>query len=91
MGITIHHSGKLDDPRILPDLLTAARQFCFQRKWKYIDVDDRILGTVERWLPSDGEQVRTKESPIRSGETGFLARNLVSLLFFIPPIAENHP
>jgi len=72
MGITIHYSGKLDDPRVLPDLLTAARHFCFQRKWKYIDVDDRILGTVERWIPSDDEQVRTKESPIDNTMRGII-------------------
>ena len=64
MGVTIHYSGKLDESRVLPDLLRAARYFCFQRKWRYIDVDDRILGTVERWIPSDDGQIRTKESPI---------------------------
>jgi hypothetical protein len=64
MGITIHYSGKLDNPRVLPQLLTAARHFCFQRRWKYIDVDDRILGTVERWIPSDDEQVHTTTAPI---------------------------
>lgn len=74
MGITIHYSGKLDDPRVLPDLLTAARHFCFQRKWKYIDVDDRILGTVERWIPSDDEQVHTKESPIDDTPRGIIAQ-----------------
>lgn len=47
MGITIHYSGTLDDPRVLPDLLTAARHFCFQRKWKYVDVDDRIIGKLD--------------------------------------------
>ncbi len=49
MGVTIHYRGTLDDPRGLPDLLIAVRLFCFKRGWKYIDVDDRIIGVVERW------------------------------------------
>ena len=74
MGITIHYSGKLDDPRVLPGLLTAARHFCFQRKWKYLDVDDRILGTVERWIPSDDDQVHTKASPIDDTMRGIIVQ-----------------
>lgn len=58
MGITIHYNGTLDDPRVLPDLLAAARHFCFQRKWKYLDVDDRIIGTVERTV-IDKEDAKT--------------------------------
>jgi len=53
MGITIHYSGKLDAPRVLPALLTAARHFCFQRKWRYVDVDDRILGKLDDGTPID--------------------------------------
>jgi hypothetical protein len=74
VGITIHYSGTLDDLRVLPDLLTAARHFCFQRRWKYIDVDDRILGTVERWVPSDDEQFHTQESPIDDTLRGIIAQ-----------------
>ncbi len=74
MGITIHYSGKLDDLRVLPDLLTAARHFCFQRRWRYINVDDRILGTVERWIPSDDEQVRTITAPIDDTLRGIIIR-----------------
>ncbi len=72
MGITIHYSGKLDDPRVLAQLLAEARHFCFQRRWKYIDVDDRILGTVERRIPSDAESVRTQTSPIDDTLRGIL-------------------
>lgn len=64
MGITIHYHGTLDDPRVLPEMLIAMRHFCFKRGWKYIDVDDRIIGTVERWIPGDGEEIQTAESPI---------------------------
>ncbi len=80
MGITIHYSGKLDDPRVLPDLLTAARHFCFQRKWKYIDVDDRILGTVERTvIDKKDEETHTTfysstESPIDDTLRGIIAQ-----------------
>ena len=48
MGITIHYSGKLDAPRVLPELIIAARHFCSQRGWEYQDLDDRVLGKVER-------------------------------------------
>ncbi len=63
MGITIHYNGKLDDPSVLPALLAEARHFCFKRKWKYGDVDDRIIGTVERWTSRDvkKEELSTEE------------------------------
>lgn len=103
MGITIHYSGKLDDPRVLPPLLTEARHFCFQRRWKYIDVDDRILGIVERCIPSDDEQVHTQESPIDDtlrgiiiqphpeSESVFLTFNQNGeLCFYLPQAAPGH-
>jgi hypothetical protein len=64
MGITIHYSGKLDDARVLPDLLLAAKHFCFQRKWEYAEIDERIIGQVERWIPSDDEEIHTQIAPI---------------------------
>ncbi|MBI5649751.1 MAG: hypothetical protein HZC40_04775 [Chloroflexi bacterium] len=53
MGITIHYHGKLDDARVLPELLIAARHFCFQRDWEYDEIDDRVLGKVERWTTTE--------------------------------------
>lgn len=72
MGITIHYHGQLEDPGVLPDLLMAARHFCFQRHWKYHDVDDRILGTLERWIPAAGEVVRTESTPVDDTLRGIL-------------------
>jgi hypothetical protein len=72
MGITIHYHGKLDDTRVLPDLLLAARHFCFQRRWKYIDVDDRVIGKVERWIPSKGEEIKTVTSRIDDWQRGII-------------------
>lgn len=72
MGITIHYNGKLDDPRVLPELLIAARQFCSERGWNYQQIDDRIIGKVERWIPSDDEQVHTKTSRIDDTQRGVL-------------------
>lgn len=48
MDISIHYRGRLDDPRLLPNLLAAARHFAFKRQWRYEDIDDRIIGVVER-------------------------------------------
>ncbi len=64
MGITIHYSGKLDDARVLPNLRLAATHFCFQRKWEYEEIDERIIGKVERWIPSDDEEIHTQIAPI---------------------------
>lgn len=53
MGITIHYEGTLDDPGILQDMLTAVRHFCFKCKWKYVDVDERIIGKLDDDTPVD--------------------------------------
>jgi len=58
MGITIHYSGKLANLRALPELLITARYFCFQRGWEYSEVDERVIGEVERWTTTD---VRNEE------------------------------
>ncbi len=48
MGIAIHYRGKLENPHLLPELLLAARHFAFKRQWRYADVDERIIGVVDR-------------------------------------------
>ena len=72
MGITIHYHGKLDDPRVLPDLLLAARHFCFQRKWKFENIDDRVIGTVERVKSYESENIETITAPIDDVQRGLL-------------------
>ncbi len=66
MGITIHYHGKLANPRALDALLDDARLFCRARGWEWQDIDDRVIGTVERWMreESKGEQVVTRNFPI---------------------------
>jgi len=49
MGITINYQGRLQDPASLP-LLTAELQLACQRLgWSYHPIDERILGTAERY------------------------------------------
>ncbi len=66
MGITIHYHGKLDNPRVLDNLLDDARLFCRKRGWEWQDIDDRVIGTVERWMreESQGAQVVTRDFPL---------------------------
>lgn len=47
MGVTIHYNGTMDRAR-LAEMLDAARLYCAENRWLYHDVDDRILGHVER-------------------------------------------
>jgi len=52
----IHYNGKLENRARLADLLDAARTFCADQRWGYLDVDERIIGIVER---SDGDASET--------------------------------
>lgn len=72
MGITIHYNGKLDDPRALDELLIAAKSFCHGHQWKYHEIDDRVLGKVERWIPSDDEEVHTETARVDDRQRGLL-------------------
>lgn len=53
MGVTIHYNGKLRDRARLAELLDAARLYCAEQRWAYLDVDERILGRVERVLETN--------------------------------------
>lgn len=48
MGVTIHYSGRLDDPARLSELLLGVQHFCFKRGWAYREADERIIGQAER-------------------------------------------
>lgn len=72
MGVTIHYNGKLDNPRVLDDLLITAKRFCREHNWKFHEIDDRIIGKVERWIPSDDEEIRTQTSRIDDRQRGLL-------------------
>lgn len=56
MGVTIHYNGKMERAR-LAEMLDAARLYCAENRWLYHDIDDRIIGQVERI-------VETRETPI---------------------------
>ncbi|MCX7840889.1 MAG: hypothetical protein N2559_15750 [Anaerolineae bacterium] len=91
MGITIHYSGKLDDPRVLPQLLAEARHFCFQRRWRYLDVDDRIIGKLDDETPVDDVMRGIIIQPHPQSESVFLTFNQDGeLCFYIPQAAPGH-
>jgi hypothetical protein len=47
MTSTIHYNGVLENRARLEELLDAARLYCADNRWMYLDVDERILGQVE--------------------------------------------
>ncbi len=57
MGITIHYRGKLDDRARFAEMIDAARLYCAEQRWHALEVDERIIGHVERI-------VETHETPI---------------------------
>lgn len=70
MGITIHYNGKLDDRARLAELLDAARLYCAEQRWGYREVDERIVGRVERFINSNVP--RPEKNP---GDDAALARD----------------
>lgn len=88
MGITIHYSGKLDDPRVLPQLLAEARHFCFQRRWRYLDVDDRIIGKLDNGVPVDDVMRGIIIKPHPNSESVYLTFNQDGELCFYMPLAK---
>ena len=83
MGVTIHYNGTMDRAR-LAEMLDAARLYCAEQRWMYRDVDERIIGHVERVVESretkieiesfEGTQVKavTKLFPIDDTLHGIL-------------------
>lgn len=91
MGITIHYSGRLDDLRVLPQLLAEARHFCFQRRWRYLDVDDRIIGKLEDGMPVDDVMRGIVIKPHPNSESVYLTFNQDGeLCFYMPHAAPGH-
>jgi hypothetical protein len=81
MGITIHYNGTLDDRARLTELLDATRLYCAEQRWHALQVEERILGQVERVvkrIERDGEwgstEIETKSAlfPIDDTMRGFL-------------------
>ncbi len=70
MGVTIHYNGKLEDRARLAEMLDAARLYCAEHRWLYRDVDERIIGEVER-------VVETRETEIEiEGVTGIESESI---------------
>lgn len=72
MGTTIHYSGKLNGPRMLAPLLDHARLFCSDHGWHFQDIEERVVGTVERWIPSNDEEIHAQTEPIDDSLRGML-------------------
>lgn len=74
MPVTIHYNGKLDNRARLADLLDAARLYCAEQRWMYRDIEESIVGYVERVSAGDdgaeaGETIRV---PIDDSVEGIL-------------------
>ncbi len=72
MGVTIHYNGIIERAR-LAETLDAARLYCAENRWLYYDLDERIIGTVERLVERreteieiDGIQATNVESVTRT-------------------------
>jgi len=49
MGITIYYQGQLRDLAELPQLITELQATCERLGWACYEIDERILGTAERY------------------------------------------
>lgn len=47
MGSTIHYNGKIERAR-LTEMLDAARLYCAEQRWAALEVEERIVGHIER-------------------------------------------
>lgn len=47
MGVTIHYNGKIERAR-LTEMLDAARLYCAEQRWAVLEIEERIIGHVER-------------------------------------------
>jgi hypothetical protein len=83
MGITIHYNGKIERAR-LTEMLDAARLYCAEQRWAALEIEERIIGHVERVVETretkiemygiEGTQVETitKQFPIDDTLRGLL-------------------
>lgn len=74
MPVTIHYNGKLDNRARLADLLDAARLYCAEQRWMYRDIEESIVGHVERVSAgnADAEAGETIRLPIDDTLEGIL-------------------
>lgn len=62
MDVTIHYNGKLENRARLAELLDAARLYCAEQRWACRDVDERIVGQVERVMRANFGTVENDEA-----------------------------
>lgn len=92
MSVTIHYNGTLDNRARLEEMLDAARLFCAEQRWMYRDVDEQIIGQVERAAQEKGTFVentgiRTDRSD--SGTASFpIDDTLTGILITVHPEVE---
>jgi hypothetical protein len=72
MSVTIYYNGKLDERARLPELLDAARFYCAEERWHCLDVEERILGHVERTAGPNPVEASTQSFPIDDSMQGIL-------------------
>lgn len=70
MTMAIHYNGKLENRARLDEMLDAARLYCAEQRWMYRDVDEKIIGMVERTTPT--ADINTETVPINDTLTGIL-------------------
>lgn len=64
MGITIHYTGKLEDRARLAELLDAARLYCAEQRWHALEIEERVIGRVERLIDANGTRAQVDDTEI---------------------------
>lgn len=92
MGVTIHYNGKLDNRARLQEMLDAARLFCAEQRWMYRDVDEHIIGVVERVVEKQTTVVKIEGAKITNSEVSTASvpidDSLTGILITVHPEAE---
>lgn len=74
MSSTIHYNGKLENRARLEEMLDEARYFCAEQRWGYLDIEESIIGHVERVADAatatDGDKAPTQLATIDDTLTG---------------------
>lgn len=83
MGITIHYNGHIERAR-LAEMLDAAQLYCAEQRWHALEIEERIIGHVERVVETRETKIEmygiegvavesiTKQFPIDDTQRGLL-------------------
>jgi hypothetical protein len=89
MGVTIHYTGKLDDPEQLHALIQDMKQKSRDLGWPYTEMDDRILGRAYVLVGSD--ETPTGQPGVSTSSVYFDVKNVDDRtrgIFIQPPGTE---